>query len=214
MTTQQITSKDKIMLAARKLFGAHGYAETTIKKVSEEAGVAFGLIPHYFGSKEKLFVAASLSVLDDIFERLGTGKGDSPNGLVAVMRFVERYLSCSVDPDMHFMILVRCSPYSDIKLDINKDDIIFRFEQLIAELAQRIERGVEDGSVMPCEPKKMADVIFATIVGAVRTQLLTPYCPLNFYEAMIQSMYRSIEKVPGHTLYEFQLPPGALCPRY
>ena len=58
------TSKERILAAARALFGELGYPDTTFKRIAEKSGVALGLITHYFGSKEKLFVASCLSVLD------------------------------------------------------------------------------------------------------------------------------------------------------
>ncbi|MBG0776293.1 MAG: TetR/AcrR family transcriptional regulator [Desulfovibrionaceae bacterium] len=189
-----MSSREKILLAARKTFGQYGYADTTIKKISEEAGVAFGLIPHYFGSKEKLFVQTSVGVIDEVMARLSKRTALASNGLDAVMHFMEAYLACSVDPNLHFMILARCSPYSDVKIDINKDDIIFKFRELIDCLDGHIARGVEDGSIGKCAPANMAEILFGLIVGSVRTQLMAPYCPLGFYEQVLAFARSSLSR--------------------
>lgn len=186
------TSKERILASARKLFGDYGYAETTFKRISEDAGVALGLISHYFGNKEKLFVSSSLSVLEEVEARVMLASSDKANGLEAAMAFVTEYLDCSVDPDLNFLILVRCSPYSDIKIDLNKDDIIAKFEELIHGLARCLIMGMKDGSVIQCESMKTADVVFALVVGSVRTRLLAPFCPEGFYDEVLAFLRRSI----------------------
>lgn len=43
--------------AARELFAARGYERTTIRAVAEQAGVDPRLVTHFYGSKQRLFVA-------------------------------------------------------------------------------------------------------------------------------------------------------------
>jgi AcrR family transcriptional regulator len=47
-----------ILEAAREEFGARGYAATSLRAVARRAGVDPALVHHYFGSKDKLFLAA------------------------------------------------------------------------------------------------------------------------------------------------------------
>jgi AcrR family transcriptional regulator len=51
-------TREDIKAAARKLFGVHGFASTSLRQVAAEADVDVRLISHYFGSKADLFVAA------------------------------------------------------------------------------------------------------------------------------------------------------------
>lgn len=53
------TTAQDIVEAARKLFAQHGYRGTTVRAVAVEAGVTAGLVHHFFGSKEQLFLAAT-----------------------------------------------------------------------------------------------------------------------------------------------------------
>ena len=48
-----------ILATARSQFGAHGFERTTIRSIASAAGVDPALVMHYFGSKAKLFAAAS-----------------------------------------------------------------------------------------------------------------------------------------------------------
>ena len=51
-------TREKILAAARSHFGEAGFEATTIRGIAAGAGVDPALIPHYFGSKEGVFLAA------------------------------------------------------------------------------------------------------------------------------------------------------------
>ncbi len=52
---ETITTEQKIIRAADKLFTQKGYAATRTREIAEEAGANLALLNYYFGSKEKLF---------------------------------------------------------------------------------------------------------------------------------------------------------------
>ncbi len=51
-------TRDRILAAARTGFGEMGFDGTTIRGVAAAAGVDPALVHHYFGTKQRLFVAA------------------------------------------------------------------------------------------------------------------------------------------------------------
>ena len=51
-------TREKILAAARSHFGEAGFEATTIRGIAAGAGVDPALVPHYFGSKEGVFLAA------------------------------------------------------------------------------------------------------------------------------------------------------------
>ncbi|MPR74581.1 TetR/AcrR family transcriptional regulator, partial [Listeria monocytogenes] len=54
----------KILEAAMEEFTEKGYQAASTNKICAKAGVSKGLIFHYFGSKEKLYVAAVSYAVD------------------------------------------------------------------------------------------------------------------------------------------------------
>ncbi|WP_130441981.1 TetR/AcrR family transcriptional regulator [Kribbella rubisoli] len=56
---QRQRTEARILTAARRLFGEHGFDRTTIRAIATEAGSDPGLVMRYFGSKEKLFAQAA-----------------------------------------------------------------------------------------------------------------------------------------------------------
>ncbi len=57
MATEEPT-RERILGAARQLFGERGYRGTTIRAVAEQAGVDVALVPYYFHNKDGLFTAS------------------------------------------------------------------------------------------------------------------------------------------------------------
>jgi AcrR family transcriptional regulator len=54
-------SRQRLLAAARVLFGQNGFEATTIRDIGERAGVDAALIARYFGSKADLYIATVIS---------------------------------------------------------------------------------------------------------------------------------------------------------
>src|ERR671910_3594384 len=50
-------TKEKILDAAERLFAAHGFAGTSLRSVTKEAGVNLAAVHYHFGNKEDLLRA-------------------------------------------------------------------------------------------------------------------------------------------------------------
>lgn len=50
-----MTTEDKILNSARKIFLLYGYYGTTIEKIAKEAGVSKAIVHYYFRTKDKLY---------------------------------------------------------------------------------------------------------------------------------------------------------------
>ena len=55
MTITEITTEDKILLAASKVFTEKGFSGARTRDIAEEAGINLALLNYYFRTKEKLF---------------------------------------------------------------------------------------------------------------------------------------------------------------
>lgn len=184
--------KEALLQSAKELFGEYGYVETTFKKISDHAGVALGLLTHHYGNKEKLFLASGLDVLERFLVVLRDASANAPNGFEAVMRFCQAYLDFSVDKNSNWLVLVRCSPYSDMKTKTDRDLMDSMFSQVHSELTSLLERGLADGSVICNNPQTTAQVIISLMVGANRTRVLTPYAQPDLYEQTMSFVARAI----------------------
>ena len=71
-----IPAKERILNAARRQFAVTGFRATTLRAIAAEAECDVALIPHYFGSKERLFRAAIEFPID--VETIVTRMSDIP----------------------------------------------------------------------------------------------------------------------------------------
>lgn len=60
--------RSRLVAAALKLFSERAYDSVYIDDITDEAGVAHGLVSYYFGSKRNLYVAALEQVFADLEE--------------------------------------------------------------------------------------------------------------------------------------------------
>jgi AcrR family transcriptional regulator len=61
-------TRGEILAAARRAFSARGYDATSVRSIAHDAAVDPSLVHHYFGQKERLFVAAMQLPIDPTVE--------------------------------------------------------------------------------------------------------------------------------------------------
>ena len=86
--------REQILSVAIRLFGAKPYAAVSTTDVARDAGVARGLVNHYFGTKKDLYlevVRVMLTVPEVAFERLN--QGDLPERADSVVSYFLDVLS-------------------------------------------------------------------------------------------------------------------------
>ena len=92
-------TRSRLVTAARELFVARGYDETSIDEIARRAGVSKGLLYHYFPSKRAFYVAAVREAARQLLEETDIdqhGRGSEPDpegvraGLAAFLRYVSR----------------------------------------------------------------------------------------------------------------------------
>ncbi len=191
-TSQPIDRKGKILRAAQETFGEYGYSRATIKMIAERAGVAFGLVSHYFGGKDNLFLAAGSDMVNTLLDVIRTGSKETESGLEAIRAFIQLYLGFTVKNHETFLILLHCSPFSVTKVDTDMSEIAEKFMDLIDEIEAYLKRGVADGSIRPLPTRLTAYTIYGAIVGAVRTKFLARYDVPDIFEETVAFTIRSI----------------------
>jgi len=187
-----MSKKEKILIAAQELFARYGYAGTTMKMVAEKANVASGLVFHYFDNKENLFMVAGSELVDTMILVLRDRVKDSKNGCEALGIFVKAYLEFTIENEKTFPTLIRCSPFSDDNPDLDRKKIGAKFKELIDIVEELLRRGIEDGSIVDLPVTQTAFMVYANIVGAVRTRFLTPYDIPGLYNEACDFIMRSI----------------------
>jgi len=181
--------KRRLLLdAAVRVFARKGYHSSRVGDIAEEAGVAYGLLYHYFGSKE--------DVLRTVFRETWRGliatiksveqAGDPP---IEQLRKVAEILlrSWRRDPDLVRVLVLEVTRSQLLPGEM--DEIAASF----AAIQEIVERGQADGSIRADLDARLASYIF---YGAVE-ELLTGWVlgRLPDSEADVASAERTLVEI-------------------
>lgn len=90
MSIENIDAKTNILNTSVMLFSARGYNETSIRKISKEAGVNVSMISYYFGGKEGILRDIVKSVTEGFSSLLNEfDLTDMDATMIALKRFLE-----------------------------------------------------------------------------------------------------------------------------
>jgi AcrR family transcriptional regulator len=107
MATSRVERRQQILDAAVRVFARQGFHTCRVSDIADEAGVAYGLVYHYFGSKEQVLDTLFLerwNILLDAIKGIGNGPGTAREKLEAVASFIVD--SYSHDPELMKVIIV------------------------------------------------------------------------------------------------------------
>lgn len=90
---KEVLRKHVIGRAAAKLFDRNGYLETSLKDISDEAGVSKGAIYYYFASKHEILFFILDTYMDSLLEGLAEELERVPPGASRIELITRRHLS-------------------------------------------------------------------------------------------------------------------------
>ena len=158
-----------ILDAAIRVFARKGFHHCRVSDVADEAGVAYGLVYHYFDSKEeilnRLFLERWQLMLDAIVEIDSRREVSARDKLYAVASFIID--SYRHEPDLMKVIIVEVTRAANTFARVHLDKITEAY-WLIAEIVEKARR---DGSFKSEIPSQFAAMCF---YGAIE-QLLSAW---------------------------------------
>ena len=150
--------------AAVRVFAAKGYHACRVSDIAEEAGVAYGLVYHYFGSKEAVLEtifretwSAMLTAIGAV-EELGEPAPEQVRKVAAIVLRTWRD-----DPDLVRVLVREVTRSPQLQNEI--DEIALAF----ATLERIIERGKAEGSFRADLDSRLA----ATMIYGALEEILT-----------------------------------------
>ena len=149
----------RILDAAVRVFAAQGYDASRVGDVAKEAGVAYGLVYHYYGSKDAVLEAVFREAWGRLLAAVAlaeeTGE-DAAEQLELVVKIVLR--SWRDDPDL-VRLLVR-----EVTRNPHIQDELDEIGQAFATLERMIRRGQADGTFRAdLDPKLAAWMLYGAL---------------------------------------------------
>src|SRR3954454_8787946 len=141
-------TRHDLLEAARALFGANGYDNTTLREIGERAGVDASLIARYFGNKAAIYLAAVSAEQTDIS---APTLAETIENLALML--IERTDTRGIGPVSQALL----QPGIDDEIRAAAESRIHR--RLIQPLIQRMELGADQ------QPELRAEVAIAALLG-------------------------------------------------
>lgn len=180
-------SEVEIMEATFEALCRHGYADLTLRKIAAEFDKSRSLIYYHYRTKEELFAALVLYLIDRYEERMALGEIDDP--VIRLNRYVETALFGPDDPDFdhwafHTALLefrVQANHNESIRPAIEES-----YARVLDIVAAIVEDGIESGDFREVDPVAAAKLIVG-ITDAARTLKIVGVdetAPETFHEAI------------------------------
>jgi AcrR family transcriptional regulator len=149
-----------LITAARRLFGAEGFAEVGAERIAREAGMTRGALYHQFADKADLFAAVLDQVEAEIAQRVaGAVTGFDPADTAGMLLAgAGAWLDASAEPDLQRIVLL--DGPSVLGWDRWREICLRHTVGLIAALLQD---GIDRGSL----PSQPVQALTHVLVGAV-----------------------------------------------
>jgi TetR/AcrR family transcriptional regulator len=141
--------RQEVLREAAASFNSKGYHGTSLNEIAASLGVTKAALYHYFPNKNALLAACFEHAMEAAFASLERGRRGGKNGRDRLILTIAGYVEQLIDELNCCVVLMEeqaLEPEDHAKLVRQRD----RFERSLRAL---VKEGIEDGSVVPCDPK-------------------------------------------------------------
>jgi TetR/AcrR family transcriptional regulator len=149
----------EVLREAAASFNYKGYHATSLTEIATSLGVTKAALYHYFPNKNSLLAACFEHAMEVAFASLERGRKEGTNGRDRLVLTISGYVSQLIDElncGVGLMEEQALEPGDRAKLVRQRD----KFERSLRAL---VREGIDDGSVVPCDPKLAIFVILGAM---------------------------------------------------
>ncbi|MDO9492531.1 TetR/AcrR family transcriptional regulator [Acetobacterium sp.] len=161
------TRKEKIRNAALLQFVKQGLFATRIQDIAAEAGIAQGLLYHYYASKDEIFVDLINDALDKTIEASYSVR-DMETGPGEKIRFALEKLVETIEHSQTFLDTCRLitQATNSTAIPLEAQNLILEKRNIPYQVIEKImEAGQKEGTVVAGDPKMLSIFFWTSING-------------------------------------------------
>lgn len=184
--TKDISTEERIKVAARKVFHQKGFAGTRTRDIAEEAGINHAMLNYYFRSKEKLFGIVMMETMAQFFKGVNLMLNDENTSLeekidLIVSNYVDLLLK---EPELPTFILNEVRPNPQAFVEQNPIKEALTHSVLTRQYAEAVARGeITEPNLMQAILNVIGLVIFPFIAKPILTSIIN--IPEEQYKALM-----------------------------
>jgi AcrR family transcriptional regulator len=200
---QNAAEKRRLILdAAVRVFARQGFNQCRVSDIADEAGVAYGLVYHYFRSKDEVLDTLFLErwdVLLDVIRDLDARDLPAREKLHAIASFIID--SYRHDPDLMKVIIVEVTRAANSFGATHLD----RIQQAYALIAQITEKAQADGEFKDAVTPQFAAMAFYGAIEQVLTGWIFDVLPGGEADQeqakafIVETICSGLERAPART---------------
>ena len=170
-------TRETLLKTALSVFSANGYSATTLEGIAREAGLTRGAIYWHFGSKAELYntLLQQFSARGAIIAEQAIAEGGS---VLEVLRrvFVRQMVLVEEDEEVRAVVeLALFKMELSPELESGRQQQIRSGKQLIAQIADAVQQGIERGELRAdLDAADIARAFLAFQNGAIQLWLVAP----------------------------------------
>lgn len=170
---KDLSTEEKIKVAAKKLFTQKGFAATRTRDIAEEAGINLALLNYYFRSKGKLFELIMWENLSLFMGVMIENIKNNPRSFEDQLDFiVDKYIDMLLEnPDLPFFVLnlLQSGHFEEGNID---NPILKGIGELRSSFLDTIRKDMEEGKIKNIHPlhiiaNMMSLIIFPFIASSL-----------------------------------------------
>jgi len=184
--------KRRLLLdAAVRVFARKGYHAARVGDIAEEAGVAYGLLYHYFDSKDDVLRSVFRETWRALIETIRSVEESADSPREQLRKVAEILLrSWRREPDLVRVLVLEVTRSQHLAEEM--DEIVASF----AAIQEIVERGQADGSIRPDLDARLASYVFYGAIDELLTGWVLGRLP-DSDEELARAEHTVVEIVTG-----------------
>jgi len=159
-----LTTRDTILVVARRRFAEHGYAGTSLAEIADEVGIRSPSLFHHFPSKAALYRAVLADAFDswrEIMDQTAALPGDGWPQIERVLRTAFQFFEDRPD----FVRLARWEALDGGSVLVGEQVSVVGplFERAVAFL----ERQMDEGQIRRCDARRLVITGYGAVLSYV-----------------------------------------------
>ncbi len=164
--------KEAIIRESTRLFLANGFRGTSVKEITEAAGIGRGTLYWYFKSKDEILITIfrkfETELLDQLTEAVQRLEGDFVAKYKMFHKFTTEFARDNRDLSLAFNTLLNEMAGTHTEAEKVSKAVYERFRRILEGI---LEEGKKDGSVK----KDVDPVLYAHVIIAIHTGMLVQW---------------------------------------
>lgn len=157
---QRNRKRDAVLRAAASAFNRRGYANTSLDDVAAALGVSKPTLYQYFSSKEEILFCCHQLAMDQGEAGIALADAHPGTGFEKLIIYLQRYMRGFFDDVSATPVLTDVGSLTPA----NRKKVVDRRDRISAATTRLIVQGVEDGSIIGCDPK-LASLFALSVVN-------------------------------------------------